>query len=274
MTTPDRGTEGQVLPGLVLAQELPWPSTLPPALSPPSQGRDEAPFEFASRRPLAPRARGSSGPVAEVARILLVALVYYVAARVSLRLSLVGRQVTPIWPPTGIAVVGLLVLGRRTWPGIALGALLVNAPISHSLLAGAGIAVGNTLAPLLAVSLLEKVGFRTDRDRSEGQLQQFVLHYLAMHIVLSRQPGVARMLEALHFPIGSGQLPGFGALPITHIASAITTRLPPDQLVIESAELSGKDLFEELINTSDIEQLRDPLQERLRDIMSAKSPVS
>jgi integral membrane sensor domain MASE1 len=35
---------------------------------------------------------------------------------------LVHKQVTPLWPPTGIAIVCLLVYGVRVWPGIALGA--------------------------------------------------------------------------------------------------------------------------------------------------------
>jgi len=102
-----------------------------------------------------------------------------------------------------------------------------------------------------------------DRNRTEGEVQQFVLHYLAMQVVTSKQPGLARMLGALHFPLGSGQLAGLGALPVTYVASAVTTRLPPDELVIESTELSGKDVFEELVNTEDIERLCDPLKEQL-----------
>jgi integral membrane sensor domain MASE1 len=49
-------------------------------------------------------------------RVALVAIVYWVAARLSLNLALVHGQVTPVWPPTGIAVVAILVLGFRVWP--------------------------------------------------------------------------------------------------------------------------------------------------------------
>jgi diguanylate cyclase (GGDEF)-like protein len=101
----------------------------------------------------------------DLAKMVVLALSYYVAARLSLRLALVGKQVTPIWPPTGIAVVGLLLLGRRMWPGIAVGAFLVNAPIGPTPLAAVGIAVGNTAAPLVAVSLLHAAGFRRDIER-------------------------------------------------------------------------------------------------------------
>ena len=62
---------------------------------------------------------------------------------------------TPIWPPTGIALAGLLLFGRRVWPAIALAAFLVNAPIGPSLMTAAGVAVGNTAAPLLCATCSE-----------------------------------------------------------------------------------------------------------------------
>ena len=99
------------------------------------------------------------------AQVVGVALVYGVAAKLSLRLALVHGQVTPIWPPTGIAVVALFFLGRRLWPAILLGAFLVNAPISPSLVVAGSIAIGNTAAPLLAVVMLERVRFRPELDR-------------------------------------------------------------------------------------------------------------
>jgi len=93
----------------------------------------------------------------EVGKACLLGLAYYVAASLSLRMALVGGQVTPIWPPTGIALVGLLLFGRKFWPGIALGAFLVNAPIGPSLFSAGAIAVGNTLAPLIAATVLQKM---------------------------------------------------------------------------------------------------------------------
>src|SRR5438034_7135538 len=98
--------------------------------------------------------------VVRVTLTLVVGATYYVAARLSLRLALIHRNVTPLWPPTGIAIVGLLVLGRRAWPGIALAAFLVNDPISASPWAAALTAVGNTLAPVIGAELLARVGFR------------------------------------------------------------------------------------------------------------------
>ena len=98
-------------------------------------------------------------------KVLIVALAYYVAARLGLRLALIERNVTPLWPPTGIALVAFLVFGRAVWPGVALAAFAVNLPISTNGLAAAATAAGNTLAPLAAASLLVSVGFRREIDR-------------------------------------------------------------------------------------------------------------
>jgi hypothetical protein len=107
-----------------------------------------------------------------------------------------------------------------------------------------------------------------NRNRSNDELQQFVLHYIAMHVVISKQPGLTQLLNTLHFQIASSQLPDFGALPITYITSSVSTSLPPDAQVIESTELSGMDAFEELVNVSDIQSLRDPLQEKLLGLVN------
>ena len=108
-----------------------------------------------------------------------------------------------------------------------------------------------------------------NRNRNEGELQQCVLHYLAMHTVISKQPGLVKILERLHFRLASDQWPGFGALPITVITSSISTILPPDALVIESTELSGKDAFEELVNVGDAARLGDPFKEQLIAVLDA-----
>ena len=135
-----------------------------------------------------------SGPTSEVGlhsqvrrvdllRVLLqlavVALAYWFAARVSLQLALVRGQVTPIWPPTGIALVAILVFGKRVWPAVFLAALAVNLPIGPSPVGAALIAAGNTLAPLVAATLLKRVGFRIELDRLRDAAAIIVLGALA-----------------------------------------------------------------------------------------------
>lgn len=94
-----------------------------------------------------------------------VALGYIVGAELGLRLALVDGQVTPLWPPTAVAVVALFLSRGRRWPGVAAGALIVNAAIGTPVVALLAITTGNTLAPLAAVALLRRVGFRPEMSR-------------------------------------------------------------------------------------------------------------
>ena len=138
-------------------------------------------------------------PWSKAAGVLLVAVAYYTAAKLGLRLALVGKNITPFWPPTGIAVVAFLVLGRSVWPGVALAALMVNLPITTGVLPAAATAAGNTLAPLVAATLLAKVGFHRQIDRlRDATAIVFVGALLSMSISAS---------------VGTGVLVASGALP-------------------------------------------------------------
>ncbi|NUO35984.1 MAG: SpoIIE family protein phosphatase, partial [Dermatophilaceae bacterium] len=108
--------------------------------------------------------------VRRLALLAAIGLTYYYGGRLGLGLSLVGNDVTPLWPPTGIAVAALLVFGRSYWPAVAVAALAINLPLSTTFVAALATAVGNTLAPVLAVTLLHRVGFRRELDRQHDAL--------------------------------------------------------------------------------------------------------
>jgi signal transduction histidine kinase len=139
------------------------------------------------------------GPVRELLRFAVVALTYYVSARLSLQLALVHGQVTPVWPPTGIALVSLLILGIRVWPAITVAALAINLPLGPNPLGAALIAAGNTLAPLAAAMLMRYVGFRLELDR---------LRDAAMIILLGALVGMT-----ISATVGSAVLVASGTVP-------------------------------------------------------------
>ena len=84
--------------------------------------------------------------------IVLVAAVYLAAAEFGLSLGVLDKQVTAVWPPTGIALAAILLLGWRAWPGITLGAFIANFQKDQSWTA-AGIAMGNTLEAVIGASV-------------------------------------------------------------------------------------------------------------------------
>ena len=57
-------------------------------------------------------------------KILALAVIYHLAARVGLEMAYVQINISPVWPPTGIALAALLIFGYSMWPGISLGVLL------------------------------------------------------------------------------------------------------------------------------------------------------
>src|SRR5256885_110212 len=88
------------------------------------------------------------------ARALALAAAYFVGAKIGLRYATIGPSISPVWPPTGLAVAALVLLGPRYWLAILLGAFLANATTSVPVLAAAGIACGNTAEAMLAAYLL------------------------------------------------------------------------------------------------------------------------
>jgi len=89
-----------------------------------------------------------------LARALALAAAYFLVAKIGLRYATIGPSISPVWPPTGLAVAALVLLGPRYWLAILLGAFLANATTSIPVLAAAGIACGNTAEAMLAADLL------------------------------------------------------------------------------------------------------------------------
>jgi diguanylate cyclase (GGDEF)-like protein len=91
-----------------------------------------------------------------VATVAGLAVVYFVAGKLGLQLAYVHASATAVWPCTGIAVAALLVFGYRVWPGILLGAFLVNLTTAGSVETSIGIAIGNTLEGLAGCYLVSR----------------------------------------------------------------------------------------------------------------------
>jgi PAS domain S-box-containing protein len=105
----------------------------------------------------------------------VIAATYFVAAKLGLSLAFLHVSVSPVWPPTGIAIAAVLLLGYRIAPAILIGALLANLATGASAPTAAGIAIGNALEALTAAFLLHRfVGFHSPFHRGRDVLK-FVL---------------------------------------------------------------------------------------------------
>jgi PAS domain S-box-containing protein len=113
-------------------------------------------------------------PLPLIAQIFLLALVYFAAATLGLSLAALHKNVTPVWPPTGIAIAALLIFGRRVWPGVFLGAVAVNLLTAIPVGSALGIAAGNTLEAVFAVWLLQSVAHWRNTFDSVADVMRFV----------------------------------------------------------------------------------------------------
>ncbi len=96
---------------------------------------------------------------ANVGRFLLVALAYFVTAKLGLMVPYKESIVTLIWLPTGIAVGAIMRWGKLTLPATFLAAFFVELSVGLPFLTSIGVAIGNTLAPFLTAYLLQKFQF-------------------------------------------------------------------------------------------------------------------
>src|SRR2546423_9138023 len=85
-----------------------------------------------------------------------IAGAYLACARFGISLSVAQGVITPVWAPSGIALVALLLLGGRFWPAVAVGAFSANLVSGAGLPVAAAIAVGNTLEPVAGAALLRR----------------------------------------------------------------------------------------------------------------------
>ena len=128
-----------------------------------------------------------------VAIAIAISLIYFAAAKFGFLLAFATRQVTAIWPPTGIAFVAYVIFGYRAWPGVFAGAFLANALSSEPLATAAGIALGNTLPGLIAVFLLGKLGgFERSLERFRDVLGLSMIA-AAVSCTVSATNGVANL---------------------------------------------------------------------------------
>ena len=132
--------------------------------------------------------------------LLLVALAYVIGAKAGFTLAFTTKQVTAVWPPTGIALAALLLWGYRVWPAIWVGAFAVNWVSAEPIWTAAAIATGNTLAPVFGTFLLRRVGgFENALERVRDVLL-LALFGSAIAMAVSASNGVIQLALARIIP--------------------------------------------------------------------------
>src|SRR5712692_6827489 len=99
----------------------------------------------------------------------IITIVYFIAGKLGLSLAFLHASASPVWPPAGIALAVLLLLGYRIWPAIFVGAFLVNATTAGNVATSLAIAAGNTLEAVSGAWLVNRFAGGTNVfDRPQG----------------------------------------------------------------------------------------------------------
>ena len=170
--------------------------------------------------------------LAPIGRSLLVAIVYFAGAELGLSLAALHSNVTPVWPPTGIAIASLLIFGRQVWPGIFIGALVANLLTNIPVFSSFGIATGNTLEALVAYWLLQRSKRWKGSLESVSSVLTFVVYAAVLAPLVSAtigslslcfgEPGQWNRFTSLWLTWWMGD--GFGALIVSPLLLAWSSR--------------------------------------------------
>ena len=125
-------------------------------------------------------------------KILTFFAIYFSTAKLGLSLGAVNRFATLVWVPSGLAMAAILLFGYRLWPGILMGAFLVNLLNGAPLLVAVGIGIGNTLEALSSAYILKRYEFSHALDHLRDVLL-LVLLAMPLSAFISATIGVSSL---------------------------------------------------------------------------------
>jgi len=125
-------------------------------------------------------------------KILTFFAIYFSTAKLGLSLGAVNRFATLVWVPSGLAMAAILLFGYRLWPGILMGAFLVNLLNGAPLLVAVGIGIGNTLEALSGAYILKRYEFSHALDHLRDVLL-LVLLAMPLSAFISATIGVSSL---------------------------------------------------------------------------------
>ena len=118
-----------------------------------------------------------------------------------------------------------------------------------------------TLSYAGGTTLSEVMRHQVSEEMLEAEdLKQFIVRTLTLNKLLETSPSIQQMLGDLRFPLSSETSKATGDLPLSVIGSDLATFRPQDELIETVTQLSGKPVFEELIDLDAIETLPDPFK--------------
>lgn len=139
-------------------------------------------------------------PIKYILQTAGVAAAYFIGGKIGLAVPFTHTNVSALWPPAGLSLAAALLFGYRVWPGIFLGAFLVNFLTPIPAPAALGIAFGNTLAALTASYWLKRSPRFNPALVRVSDVIRFILLGAVVGSLISASNGVLVMTAAQLHP--------------------------------------------------------------------------
>jgi hypothetical protein len=125
-----------------------------------------------------------------------------------------------------------------------------------------------TYASGLSLSRLRQ-GIAGREEHKQEDVREFIVRCCLMHLMLSKYVGIAGLFRSLRWEVGTETSPDLGGLPLTTLTAPLRSMLPPDDLILESTEMSGMPLFEEVVDIAALSEIHDPLVHKVESAIEA-----
>ncbi len=109
------------------------------------------------------------------------------------------------------------------------------------------------------------------QERNQESVRAFVLRACTMSLLFSKQPALAALFEGLRYKFEIRTQPQLGDLPLVTLSAAVRTERPADDLLLTTTGLSGRPVFQEVVDPEEIRNLNDPVKTQLLSILGQQS---
>ncbi len=96
--------------------------------------------------------------------------------------------------------------------------------------------------------------------------KQLIINSVTMALTMERAEGIKQILADLRFPVSVATSPVSGNLPYVVVDAPVESYRPQDDLITTVIQLSGRPVFEELVDLDEIDTISDPLADKIKDL--------
>jgi hypothetical protein len=116
------------------------------------------------------------------------------------------------------------------------------------------------------------VAGKQDRD-GEG-VRSFVLRACLMDSLFAKLPEMKTLFDGLRYTFEVRKSPQLGELPLVTVSAPVKTMRPPDDLLMTATGLSGRPVFDEVLDEHQAARISDPLQAQILKVLDAANGKS